>query len=269
MTAKQIAKQKAMIKAAKEFASGTPIEIVMKKYGVSYASVYNAIKRYHIDYNYTFGRSTFFDLNYFASINSEDKAYWLGFIFADGSICISDKSCKSYNRLTIGLSVKDEDHLKKFAETIKMPTDKIIHVFPQHSYSGSEMVYLHCNSVKMAADLIKLNCIPRKTIHSEFPPIEGKYIRHFIRGYFDGDGCISGNSWELTSEGNILQQIQKILTQELGFSKTKIRFRKNAYNLRYGGKNQLKKLFHYMYDNATVYLQRKYEKFISIAFNDR
>lgn len=265
MSFKMKEKQLQMRLAAEEFAAGEKIEAVMEKYHVSYASVYNALKRYNISYKYTYGRTIFFNEDFFHEIDSEEKAYWLGFIFADGCVCRSDKSCLSENRMTIGLSVKDEEHLAHFAETIGLSTEKIIHTFPKHSYSGSEMVYLHCNSTKMATDLKALNCVPRKTLHSEMPPIDESLYRHFIRGYFDGDGSI-GRSFELTSDGNMLQNIQTILMENCNLNATKIRFRKNAYNLRYGGRRQLDRIYHYLYDDATVYLQRKYDKFHSIAF---
>lgn len=259
-------KQQQMLLAAKEFVNGAKIENVMAKYHVSYASVYNAIKRYNLDYKYTYGRTIFFNESYFEKIDTEDKAYWLGFIFADGSISKTDSKVSTENRLTISISVKDKALLQKFAECISMPQDKIRHYTPKNSYSCSEMVSIYCNSIKMVTDLKNLNCTPRKTFHSQMPPIPEHLIRHFIRGYFDGDGTISGNTFEFTSDGNILHEIQIILMNSLGYRKTKIRERKNAFNLRYGGHNQLQKMFHYLYDDATIYLQRKYDKFLSLAF---
>lgn len=258
-------KQQAMKKAAEEFATGSKIEDVMKKYNVSYASIYNALKRYNIQYKYTYGRTIFFNENYFETIDTEEKAYWLGFLFADGCIELSDKKCSTHNRLSIGLSVKDLTQLERFAKAIEMPVEQIRHIFPKHSYSCSEMVYLSCNSIKMCNDLKALNCTPQKSLHSVFPPIKQEYQRHFIRGYFDGDGCIS-RSFEITSDGHMLHQIQQILMSACDLKATQIRYRKHSYNLRYGGKLQLERIFHYLYDNATIYMQRKYDKFHSTVF---
>lgn len=266
MTEKQLKKQADMKAAAEEFIAGAAIETVMKKYNVCYASVYNAIKKYNLDYKYTYGRTIFFNEDYFETIDTEEKAYWLGFIFADGSVGRTDKSVSSENRLTIGLSIKDKSTLEAFARAIEMPENKIFHVYPKHSYSQSEMVYLYCNSIKMINDLKALGCHPHKTTHTEIPDIAEELIPHFIRGYFDGDGCVSGKSFEITSDGFITHQMQRVFMSELGFRKTKIREYRNAFNLRYGGRNQLQKIFHYLYDNATVYMQRKYDKFLSAAF---
>lgn len=195
-------KQAAMKAAAEEFASGVPIDEVMQRHGVSYSSVYNALKRYDIKYKYTYGRTTFFNEDFFQTIDTEEKAYWLGFIFADGCISKSDSVVSSENRITLALSVKDEQHLEAFAKAINMPTEKIRHVFPKHSYSGSEMLYLYCNSIKMANDLKTLGYSPHKASHVEMPDIHEDFIRHFIRGYFDGDGCVSGKALKSRQKGS-------------------------------------------------------------------
>ena len=258
-------KQQNMKLAAEEFSKGADIKDVMKKYNVSYASIYNAIKRYKIDYEYTFGRTIFFNQNYFDNITEEHQAYWLGFIYADGTIVRTDENVSAHNRLQIGLSIKDEEHLKLFAKYINYPIDKLIYYTPPNSYTSSSMCYIQCNSLKITSDLIKVGCIPNKTTHSFMPKIPQNLIKHFIRGYFDGDGSISRN-FSITSEGNILHQMQNILMKECDLNKTKIPFRKNSYTLSYGGRQQLTRIYHYLYDDSTVYLQRKYDKFHTIAF---
>lgn len=79
---------------------------VQKKYGICYASIYNTIKKYNLPYNKTYGRSIFFNEHFFHNIDTEEKAYWLGFIFADGSIIKTSKNMDKYNRLSICLSKK-------------------------------------------------------------------------------------------------------------------------------------------------------------------
>lgn len=259
-------KQESMKLAAKEFADGADIKTVMLKYGVSYSSVYNAIKRYGIDYKFTYGRKIFFNENFFSDIKTEEQAYWLGFLFADGCISKTDNGCSRENRITIAQSVKDFPHLKLFAESIDISEKEIKFYTPNGSYSQTEMVKININSMKMADDLKSLGFSGKKDQRVNIPSIERPLIRHFIRGFFDGDGCVSGNTFEITSSGEIPIRIQEILITELCFNKTKIRFTKNSYNLRYGGKNQLKKIFHYLYDDANFYLKRKYDNFYAIAF---
>jgi len=268
-------KQQQMKLAAQEFANGIPIEEVMNKYEVSYASVYNAIKRYNIDYNYTYGRTIFFNENYFEAIDTSEKAYWLGFIFADGSVVKTDKKVSTYNRLQINLSIKDKNHLEKFAQAINFPIENMFEHTPTTSYSCTPMVCLYCNSIKMATDLIKLGCIPNKTYGCNVPILDKNLYSHFIRGYFDGDGCISikkvgqtsiSGMYSFTSDEQFLLQLQQLLMENCNLNKTALYQEKNAVRLSYGGKQQLIRIYNYMYKDSTIHLQRKYDKF-SLLFS--
>ena len=265
-------KQKQMLLGAKAFINGMSSGDVQKKYGICYASIYNAIKKYNLPYNKTYGRSIFFNEHFFHNIDTEEKAYWLGFIFADGSIIKTSKNMDKYNRLSICLSKKDEHHLEKFTDAIEYPKDNIKHANCSNigEYPQS---YVRINSIALVDDLISLNCNPNKTFTPSFPSnkdIPSNLIRDFVRGYFDGDGCISGKVksplFEITSELYAIQQLQGILMDSCNLSKTKLRFCRNSYTLRYGGINQIKKIFHYLYDGATVFLERKYKKFTTYVF---
>lgn len=268
MTLKE--KQKIMYDAAVAFVNGMPMNEVLSTYNVCYASVYNAINRFNIPYKKTAGRTIFFNDDFFHTIDTEEKAYWLGFIFADGAIIKTSKDMSEYNRLSICLSVKDEKHLQKFAEAIEYPTEKIKHCLSDGNYGMHELCYLRCNSVKMVRDLQSHNCHPNKTYISSYPDdIPPKLERHFIRGYFDGDGSISGSKaglFEITSEIYALERMQNTLMTNCALRKTKIANRKNTGRLCYGGKLQLKRIFDFLYKDATVFLERKYTKFLSYVF---
>lgn len=265
-------KQKQMKKAAIAFANGTPMKEVLEEYGVSYASVYNAIKRYDIKYEYTYGRTIFFNQNFFNDINSEEKAYWLGFLYADGSVVKSDKNVSDYNRVQLALSIKDIDHLSKFAKAIDYPVENFSEYTPPNSYTSSRMVYMQCNSLKMASDLINVGCVPAKTSKLFVPEIPKNLIRHFIRGFFDGDGSIhafrrvnkmAGLFSITTCSNDFLYDLQTILMDKCGLNRTKLTHvqKKNAYLMCYGGRLQLIRIFHYLYNDSTIYMQRKYDKF--------
>lgn len=257
-------KQENMKKAAQAFVDGMDINEAMKLFDVSYASIYNAIKRYNIEYDYTWGRSNFFNIDYFQAIDDEHKAYWLGFIFADGTVIKTDSKVSAPNRMRLCISVEDECLLRKFATDINMD-EKYIHHYAQHGYGDNPVCVIDCNSIKMATDLEKLGCCPNKTYNSSVPDLDPEFARHFIRGYFDGDGSI-GHTFSITSELHALQQMQQMLMRDLGFRQTKIIPDKGAWRMSYGGKNQLQKIFHYLYGSATTFLQRKYDKFRSVVF---
>lgn len=258
--------------AAIDFANGKPIENVMKEYDICYASVYNALKRFNIPYAYPGNRKNNFDLRFFQSIDTEEKAYWLGFIFADGTIVKTAPSVSCHNRLCISISIVDLEHLYAFCDSIHASHDMVSISSPQINASGttSQTCYIHCDSIDMANDLKSHHCIPRKTYLPAFPnDIPVALMPHFIRGYFDGDGCISGSKrpqFEITSEKTAIERIQSYLIDACHLNKTKLRFCRNAYTLRYGGENQIRRIYHYLYDNAHVFLSRKYNKFRSYVF---
>ena len=111
----------------------------------------------------------------FENIDSEEKAYWLGFLWADGY-------CKS----GIDIELTDEDHIIKLKEFLKI-NNKII----QRNRNNSTTFRLNCNSKKLANDLVALG-FDLKDNRINIPNIKDELLRHFIRGYFDGDGCITG-----------------------------------------------------------------------------
>jgi hypothetical protein len=121
----------------------------------------------------------------------------------------------------------------------------------------------------------------RKTyeqITNIFEFIPQQLLNHFIRGVFDGDGCISSNSnntisckFDICGTNDILEKIQKVLMENIdNLSKTKIIDLKNnnANDLVYGGRNNIKNIFNWLYNNANIYLERKYNKFIEILTED-
>ena len=128
--------------------------------------------------------------NFFNKIDTEEKAYILGFLYADGYV--------STKRNLIGLTLQESDI------EIITKINKIIHkdkplVFintkkyhPGKNWQNS--LRMEIASKQMTNDLVRLGCIPNKTYFLKFPAYEiipEFLFHHFIRGFFDGDGCIS------------------------------------------------------------------------------
>ena len=119
--------------------------------------------------------------NVFEEINTEEKAYWLGFLYADGNVSKDD------NR--ISLCIKDLEHMEKFAKFIGKDIRIKTKIVKNKPYF---LVFFR--SEKMKNDLINKGCIPQKSLILKFPEKEilpENLQIPFIRGYFDGDGCIS------------------------------------------------------------------------------
>ena len=215
-----------------------------------------------IDFNryaYHMGKRTY-ELNeeLFDNIDSVDKAYWLGFLFADGY------NQEDRNAITIALQSSDEKHLKKFQKFLSSN-------IPVKHYitKGYESVKITISSYHMSRALAQLGCVKAKTKIRKYPIIPSEFNRDFIRGYFDGNGCFSHSdkdkSWQLTFTGNLqlMIDIQRILEEEVQLNHLKLNTRKDkeSVSLHYSGRKICGRILEYMYDNADTFLDRKKDKY--------
>ena len=215
-----------------------------------------------------------YNKDYFEKIDTEDKAYWLGFLYADGCINRLYRNEKLSNmNLEIGLCKEDTEHLNKFSRCIEsnVPIKNKINTYKGHKYESSRLIIC---SKKMCYDLWDKGCTPQKTYTIKFPDnniVPDKFIRDFIRGYFDGDGCIYVNEKtgriEVTITGmfDMLNGIsnflisKKILRVKPKLYKDK---RSEANTMYIYGKDSIKEILDYLYKDSNIYLDRKYAKYI-------
>lgn len=123
---------------------------------------------------------------YFQQIDTKDKAYWLGFMYADGYITRGKQG-----QFIFGMTLHEKEPLELFKKCIQ--TDKPIgeYVTKQGFNAGAIAYNLAISSEKIFNDLIKHGCVENKTFKLEFPKSLPKLlIPHFIRGFFDGDGTV-------------------------------------------------------------------------------
>lgn len=129
------------------------------------------------------------DESFFKKIDTEEKAYILGFMYADG--CNHHNPSKCNYSISITQLTQDVDILEKINNA--MTSDYPIHTYVQKENNKEKSVLL-ISSKDLSQDLCKLGCSEAKTFSIRFPN-ENQYFDdnlmcHFIRGYFDGDGCI-------------------------------------------------------------------------------
>lgn len=211
--------------------------------------------------------------DYFENIDSEHKAYWLGFIYADGSITKKAYEKGSYTyRLRMELMFEDKYILEQMALDLESNLKPKEYYNDTSSFEGynkpKHTAYIMFSSKKMGEDLVKLGVVPNKTlILKSLPSIPDNLMKHFIRGYFDGDGSVyltKDNTIKTAFYGthDFINSIQDFLIKELDLTKKKITDQKEA-NVSFVGmaKQESEKLYHYMYDEATIFLNRKYEKY--------
>ena len=136
------------------------------------------------------------DETYFEKIDTKSKAYFLGFLYTDGTVSNSDENTK---RVQLSLNTKDKIILKKFRNDLQ--TNKPIYdlvrkprKYGNISVPEGRTSTLNISNVKIRNDLIKLGLTPNKTFSMKFPghrKVSKKFMPHFIRGIFDGDGTIA------------------------------------------------------------------------------
>lgn len=202
-----------------------------------------------------------YDLNedFFEEINTENKAYWLGFVTADGAI-------GNERTLLTRLSDVDRGHLVKFQESLGSN-------YPYYYNKETNVSGFSVNSKKLTNDLRKLGVVENKTFKTVFLKHDDPdMVRHFIRGYYDGDGSIStsskiGNKYaniSICGNKNFLLQMQSFMIKELGLNKTKLVKQRSVFSLRYGGRVQALKILNWLYKDSTTYLDRKYQTYLEL-----
>lgn len=210
--------------------------------------------------------------HYFDVIDSEHKAYWLGFLYADGYI-VSKRKHNS-RKVGLALSIKDMERLEAFTEDINFTGP--IKIYTINSSYKENTVYgrVLIASEHMAQQLIEKGCIEQKTKQLVFPDdsiVPKQYKYDFIRGYLDGDGSITV---DIKNDKVINAYIGFTGTKEfltglknyLGKSKLELdkRYRDrndNIYALNIGGSMQTIEMCYRLYGHATTYMDRKYQKY--------
>ena len=120
--------------------------------------------------------------SFFKTIKTEEQAYVLGFIYADG--CNHEK----YHRLEISLNKQDEDILVKISKILLCGNINVKEY--KQKKNKQNKVGLYVVSQQISDNLKTLGCPARKTFIIKFPILPIQLVSHFIRGYFDGDGMI-------------------------------------------------------------------------------
>lgn len=195
------------------------------------------------------------DEHYFDIIDTQEKAYILGFLYADG-----------YNNERLG-QIRITIHSKDIS-ILEFIKDQMNTSMPIKTDCG--YIYLTLNSRYLSTILSKLGCHQAKTFTICFPYwLDKSLYRHFIRGYFDGDGCISNsirdNSSSVSFIGNkrFMEQINEILKEELNIVIFKPYFAKNPNicTIKFGHNKTVSKIKDYLYKDSSFFLKRKYNKF--------
>ena len=235
------------------------IHKVAKEFNVSKSPIRRIIKDNGIDLT---NRKYQVNEGYFDVIDNEEKAYWLGFLYADGYI----RERKSGNSLEVKLSVKDKNHLQLFRKCIEsnhLIKESQSKVKYKGGISLSNMVHLSIYSSKLVDSIKRQGFHSRKTFTIKKPNIGKEMVRHFIRGYFDGDGSFGFNPNNYFVKTQIVtasDDFKNFIIDELYDNNITIKLY-SQIRLQIQNKMDNNKFYHYIYDGAKIYLKRKKEKY--------
>ena len=198
-------------------------------------------------------KNTAFDVAYFSVLDRCDKAYFLGFMIADGSVA------KGSNQVRISLAAKDVYILELFRQATNN-VNKLYHRKDKDQYS------FNARSKQWKSDLARYGCVPCKTFISYLPLIDDAMMPHLIRGLIDGDGWVSSKSHQVGFCGTkeIVTGLRDYLHAKLNVWKVKVLETQpgKLWQITWASKRDIRKLFDYLYkDCGPYFLARKYDQF--------
>ena len=214
------------------------------------------------------------DYHYFDQIDTEEKAYWLGFLTADGWINKSGKT----NSCAIGIEIqyKDLEHLKKFNKSIHgnyKITDRWRECnISKYKDRKTHSCIIRIYSTNMYNSLCDLGFNENKSFSAKMPNIEDDLIRHYIRGYFDGNGtlCFTNKSFKVgftTASKHFNCDLLKLLKIK-GFNIIEFNyvneFGTTIYSPNIERIKDKIKFLDWLYKDSNIYLDRKYKKYLKI-----
>lgn len=247
----------------KDYLAGYAITRLRKKYKTSLPVINSILKDSGIYIKNSSERCKKYSVNisYFGIINTEAKAYFLGLLYADGSVTKNNKT------LEIGLSGEDElDLLKSFKKECDYTGE--IKKKKKVNESNKQHYRLTITDTIFVSNLIKQGVINNKSLVLKFPTEEQvprNLIRHFIRGYWDGDGTINHRKNDTLNVGALcsnffFKEFNDVIFKNLGF-KFGVYSQGNNSDIKIGGIANPIKFCEWIYNNSSIYLKRKRKKF--------
>jgi hypothetical protein len=199
--------------------------------------------------------------NYFDEIDSSIKAYFLGFIAADGSIFKTKN-----NKVVFSISIQSSDVaiLNKLSEELSGSNGLVGNIFTRKS--GNSTVDLRFSDEVFTNRLLSLGICFNKTENLDWVDVPEVFMRDFIRGYFDGDGSVYISKDKIYGNfvGNkiFLPKLRDYLFDNMVLpTRYAIIDRGNFCSFHFGSKESNESLYNYMYYDECFCLERKKVKF--------
>ncbi len=253
-----------------EYVAGQSTHKLGAKYGVSAAIILKILRKENIETRNAEDTHRIYAINedYFDTIDTPEKAYILGFTYADGC------NIKEGNFISYDLNTKDIDVLQKIAERIYLdnPHDRVHNYVRERETKRGLKKFpysvLTLNSKHICGVLDKLGCEPRKSLTTKFPLwlTDKELQRHFIRGYYDGDGGLfitdikgRGALARIIGTTPFIDSCIDIIKKSVDTNIYVEVLDKGLRRLVISGNQQSKRFLDWLYQGSTIHLNRKFK----------
>ncbi len=248
------------------YQEGTSAYDLGRRFGCSYGPIYTCLKAWNIERRDRAAcqRQYSFDEHFFDNVQEEAQAYWLGFLAADTFIALKRPT------VVTNLAAVDREHLVCLNEAL-------VSTVPLYDYqaNGHPATRLTLHSAHLQATLARYGVGPGKVATRTWPSLPAALYRHYVRGYFDGDGTFrssTGNrikkdgsrstnaALQIKSPRQMTAAIQTFLEAMLGLLGGSHAFEQQSnasWCLRYHGNARCLPVINLLYEGATAYLPRK------------
>lgn len=213
--------------AIKDYLAGMTPLMLSKKYNINDKTIFYWLKKEGLKarHDNEANRKFKIDHNFFENIDSLEKAYFLGLLYADGDVKFRSLDCC---RIRLRLAQPDQELIQRFSEAICFGENNAKEY--ENKNGNWPMVGLSIHSKKMGYDLQKLGCVERKSAIIEFKPekfLHEDLVWIFILGFFDGDGGVY-EGIHFTSNETFCNQLRNFFIAS-GIWCSPYRERKNGY----------------------------------------
>lgn len=242
-----------------------------EKYGCSHKVILRLLESQNIDHSWKPKRKYAINEAYFDTIDTPNKAYILGFLYADGSNCL-DKCT-----VTMSLQEEDLDILERIRREIgsEKPLEYLDYTNKNDGgYTYKNQYRLLLFNKHICKTLETIGMIPNKSLKLEFPNIKPELYSHFVRGYYDGDGSVYR---QIKNDNNHAVTLTITSTEEfckriVDISEKYIGIKTNYYDascrngitkvFTVSDRNVVKKFLDWMYQDADLLLKRKHDRYL-------
>lgn len=217
-------------------------------------------------------------LIYFDTVDTPEKAYFLGLLASDGHVIYNEWGKNATYKVAIALSESDSYILNSFKQWF--PEGVLKHYFSHHTYAKKGCKYSRFSIYNkyLTKQIIELGIPPSKTFTLKYPTIPADFHRFFILGYFDGDGCISKTTrkgypigcwgWYVYSGSKVfLRRLRNIIKHSLNVRLPLEYKQKMIFRLGVSHYQSIYRILHWLYHGHNLGLKRKRElaiEFISL-----